>query len=627
MSLRYDNLSPNPNPQGQDTENEGGSQSRQGSTVSSPDGSESRATNRSKANIRVSLACVQCRSKHVKCDATLPACNRCQLEDKPCFYAKSRRGIRDPKKRSLISDKPPATLTGPVPVFSTVKASSAPALTQPNDIPAVWTLESKPRAFVAPTTEDELLLNLFYSHFYSGQPCLPPKRFFVTHVESDPDSYYFLRSVINFCGSLYTSQVSSDELREAAFSAACGPLPFTVQSVQGLLMLSIAAFGEMKFEHHAGWASRAITMAVELGMNRKTFADSMSDSVLAESYRRTWWCLTFQSTMRSANGIESTLSIGDVEVDVDLPCEEWEFDSGLIPQPVSISQFETRASLGHTDFSSMAYLIEICKIQTELVLPYNDAPEDKKAEIFERADSRICDWLRRVPKWKMDLVNPEGVVDVVLFHAIALAHVNRLRLRQSKPRSGLNLREYFPLGPAKGPDRKAQMIKGFGWNSQPIDIQAANGFCDLFRYPFPTRNLRPIIGPSIIRVALAYLDACVFLGLDSPVFRERINRLIQILTVHGEMWALSRKIAEEIKAVAKEYLTPQASQSWRQPGVSVSVSQSEAWAAVTSSLLNNTAILAPQFGFEPPVQQQGLSQIEGWTAHDNWPNLINAYQT
>ncbi|KAI1081941.1 hypothetical protein F5B20DRAFT_533765 [Whalleya microplaca] len=613
MSLRYDH----PTPKGQDTENEGGSLSRQASTVSSPDGSESRAANRSKANIRVSLACVQCRSKHVKCDATLPACNRCQQEDKPCYYAKSRRGIRDPKKRSLISDKPPAALAGPV--FSSAKASSATTPIQPNDLPGGWSLDAKPRVYVSPTTEDELLLNLFYNHFHSSHPCLPPKRYFTVHVESDPDSYHFLRAVIKYCGSLYTSQVSSDELREAAFSAACSSVPFTVQSVQGLLILSIAAFGEMKFEHHLGWANRAIRMAVELGMNRKTFADSMSDPVIAESYRRTWWCLTFQSSLRSMNGIESTLPIGDVEYDVDLPCEEWEYDSGIIPQPVSQSQFETRAGLGHADFSSMAYLIEICRIQTELVLPYNDAPEDKKAELFERADARICDWLRRVPRWKMDLIDPDGVVDVVLFHAVALAHVNRLRLRQSKPRSGLNLREYFPLGPATGPDRKAQMIKGFGWNSHPIDIQAANGFCDLFRYPFPTRNLRPVMGPAIIRVALAYLDACVFLGLDSPVFRERINRLIQILTVHGEMWPLSRKIADEVKLVAKEYLTPRTGQSWG-PGVSAS----EAWAAVTSSLLNDTTIIAQDFGFQPV---QDINPIEGWTVSETWPNLINAYQT
>ncbi|KAI1759553.1 hypothetical protein GGR53DRAFT_471217 [Hypoxylon sp. FL1150] len=595
--------------------------SRQASTASSPEGSEPKAANRSKANIRVSLACVQCRSKHVKCDATQPACNRCRAEDKPCFYAKSRRGIRDPKKRSLISDKPPAAS-----FFSTSNPSSAaPSVQSAHDLPRGWTINPETQASsVSPKNEKEVLLDLFYSYFYPSYPCLPPKRFFRNHVDSDPDSYHFLLSVINFCGSLYSTEIPSDDLREAAYSAGCASLPFTVQSVQGLLLMSIAAFGEMKFDHHAGFSNRAVTIAVDLGMNRKAFADGTSDPVLAESYRRTWWCLTFQDSARSLCETGSSHPITDVNSDVDLPCEEWEYDSGIIPQPMSQSQYETQVSLGQSDFSSMVYLIDIYKIQTDLVLPYHEAPADKKPEIFERADARICDWLRRVPKWKTNLVDPDGMVDVVLYHGLVLAHVNRLRLRQPTPRNSINIREYFPLGPSKGPDRKGQLVKGFGWNPHPIDIQAANSFCDLFRRPFPTRNLRAIFAVGALRVALAYLDACVFLGLDSLVFRERLNRLIQILTVHGETWPLSQKIAEDVKVVAKEYLTPRTSQSWK-PGIS----EPDAWAAapvaVPTSLMTDASGIVPNhFGFEP---YQQVYQVEGWTMHDNnWPALTDIYQ-
>lgn len=311
-----------------DSENRGGSLSRQNSTASSPDGSEPKAANRSKANIRVSLACVQCRSKHVKCDATLPACLRCQQEDKPCFYAKSRRGIRDPKKRSLISDKPPATSYGSLLPASNL-SPAAPSVPSLHDLPTGWTVRPASDTAVSPKNEKELLLDLFYSYFHPSYPCLPPKRFFFNHVKEDPDSYDFLLSVISFCGSLYSSETPSDDLREAAYSTACGLLPFTVQSVQGLFMLSVAAFGEMRFEHYAGWANKAVSIAVELGMNQKAFADGTSDSVLAESYRRTWWCLTFLESNRNLSDVGSALSIADVESDVDLPCEEWQYDSGV----------------------------------------------------------------------------------------------------------------------------------------------------------------------------------------------------------------------------------------------------------------------------------------------------------
>jgi len=48
-----------------------------------------------RGGVRVSLACVPCRSRHVKCGAETPNCSRCLQDKKPCFYAKSRRGMRD----------------------------------------------------------------------------------------------------------------------------------------------------------------------------------------------------------------------------------------------------------------------------------------------------------------------------------------------------------------------------------------------------------------------------------------------------------------------------------------------------------------------------------------------------
>lgn len=121
-----------------------------------------------------------------------------------------------------------------------------------------------------------------------------------------------------------------------------------------------------------------------------------------------------------------------------------------------------------------------------------------------------------------------------------------------------------------------------------------------------------------LRVALTYLDACVFLGLDSLVFRERLNRLIQILTAHGETWPLSQKVAEDVKVVAKEYLTPRTNQSWR-PGIS----EPDAWAGVPTSLMTAAPSIAPTFGFEP---YQQVYQVEGWTMNDNnWPALTDIY--
>jgi hypothetical protein len=179
---------------------------------------------------------------------------------------------------------------------------------------------------------NESLVDAFFHHFYHGHPILPPKRYFLKYVELDPNPYRFLLSVIDFCGALYAGQARATDLREAAYTTACGPLPFTVQSIQALYLLAIVAFGETKFSHHLGFAKRAQTMAVELGMHRKLFAGRTSDLVLAESYRRTWWYVRFLRAIRHISEVEPTvdIDIDEVESDVDIPCsEEWEYQSGV----------------------------------------------------------------------------------------------------------------------------------------------------------------------------------------------------------------------------------------------------------------------------------------------------------
>lgn len=414
-----------------------------------------------------------------------------------------------------------------------------------------------PRSIDANT--DEGLVDAFFDNFYTGHPILPPKKYFLKYAESDRNTYRFLLNVMNLCGALYTRSARLHDLREAAYSAASGPLPTTVQSIQGLYLLAVMAFGEGKLSHHIGFGDRSCSMAKELGMHRKAFTDYTPDPVWAESCRRTWWYVKFQGMIRHVGGIEPATGVFDVESDTDVPCsEEWEYQSGEIPLPISRLQYQREMDLGRSDFPSLAFQIEICHMQNEITdLCNEDIQEDEeRMQRINEADAKICVFLRRVPRWKMDVVDPSGRPDQVLFDAVAWAHISRIRLRQSDHRKGLNLREYFPLGPNRGPDPKGQAVKRFGWNPHPVDIQAADSLCDMFRYSFPIKSLRPTMVPGLIRVAIVYLDACVFLGLDSPTFREKINSIIRILKIHGETWPLSKKIAEDIQTVVNEYLDP-----------------------------------------------------------------------
>lgn len=83
--------------------------------------------------------------------------------------------------------------------------------------------------------------------------------------------------------------------------------------------------------------------------------------------------------------------------------------------------YDLQNSLGPAEFSSWAYLVDICRITGKLILPYDDILNAKNVELFERADTLICDWMIKVPQWKKDLVDSGGVADMMLFHAITFA--------------------------------------------------------------------------------------------------------------------------------------------------------------------------------------------------------------
>ena len=145
-------------------------------------------TGKSKGGVRVSLACIPCRSKHIKCDATLPACQRCTLDQKPCYYSKSRRGIRDAKARSMIIDSPVAptfqTQTPPEPVKADITPWPVPHMPSfvqpqkvaPNDMPAGWSLATNIGRSNSASCSISLLLDQFYTTCYPTMSWVLPKQ-------------------------------------------------------------------------------------------------------------------------------------------------------------------------------------------------------------------------------------------------------------------------------------------------------------------------------------------------------------------------------------------------------------------------------------------------------------------
>ncbi|EFQ25480.1 hypothetical protein CGRA01v4_02521 [Colletotrichum graminicola] len=517
---------------------------------------------KSKATIRASLACVPCRSKHVKCDSALPACLRCRLEEKTCYYAKSRRGIRDPRKRSLINDPiglPPTATESPVSFPSPEVASLEIPINVVGTLPGGWSLMRSPRLSDSITASPtSLLFDLYFTNFHDTHPWLLPKNQLLHQIRTKPEPFHFLASCVAYVGSLFSEAISSEELREKAFSLASGSLPMTCWTVQGLLVLSVAALGESRMDLSGGWMDTATQMALELGMQEKAFADSEPDPFVAESFRRTYWALYWHGNMRAMREDSPTFTLFGVLATTELPCEEWEYQSGEITRPLSLKEYDARDPMSHKSYSSWTYLIDLCRLCGELILPMPALPPGLLSATIDRADSGIVSWLITLPKWKQELVDPGGTVDMILFHAMAYAHDLRIKMQLPLGASGFSTRDLLTLGPlfkasnSSTANTQRSYTSTNPWLECSTALQAGLSTIGLFNFSLPPARYSPACIIGLQRAALPLLDARMYGGAESPALREKLNLLIGVLKIAGEMWPVARNIGNEVIEVLRD---------------------------------------------------------------------------
>lgn len=75
----------------------------------------------------------------------------------------------------------------------------------------------------------------------------------------------------------------------------------------------------------------AVRLAVDLEMFRQAFAVEHGDEdpVLQESWRRTWWMLCIADVYYAGTLGTTKFVAVNIEATVDMPCEEWEYESGV----------------------------------------------------------------------------------------------------------------------------------------------------------------------------------------------------------------------------------------------------------------------------------------------------------
>ena len=312
------------------------------------------------SSVRVSSACAHCRSRHVRCDARTP-CSRCQANGENCVYQKSRRGghrIRKPTR--LENDHPSSVqssfLMADFPSSSPVQDShrtSNPIHINPNpNSLAPVTLDctassgnsgsintdQNVRVVAGASTfhdDTEDLLHSYYTQFHPAHPCALPHLFFKQRLQTDSLSLKPVLIVMKYIGSLYISSATSASLEALVLENLAEGRVATNQStgyhVQTLILYSIAVYWCGETHRGLSLLNEAISSAIDLGMNLQGFAvkHGHGDPVLEESWRRTWWLIHVTDAHFAGSTHTYPMKTSEVFMDVDLPCEEESYVSGV----------------------------------------------------------------------------------------------------------------------------------------------------------------------------------------------------------------------------------------------------------------------------------------------------------
>lgn len=334
--------------------------------------------NQAKTRAPALLACTECRTRHLKCDAGQPVCGRCISDQRECRYVQSRRGYKGPRKRpfSFAFDIPTVEgihqleqfRGGPQAPVQSFPEPGAPiqqksmVVTPPNPFAGSLSrsvsesnLGQRIQFPSPPETErSEIcdnasnngmtqigvnwpqnmlfserhnpdakhMFNLYYLHFHDGHPILLPSNYFTRH-----NRYWqypnYLETIMQFIGSHFDEAAPTEEYRNLANQVLSDQIPKDGFKIQALLLFAITLHARDEQKLAKEILDSTIDMALELGMHRKEFCIEHGEGCrsLQESWRRTWWELYAMDGMLAALHQLNSFKLFKVETNVPLPCE------------------------------------------------------------------------------------------------------------------------------------------------------------------------------------------------------------------------------------------------------------------------------------------------------------------
>lgn len=138
---------------------------------------------------------------------------------------------------------------------------------------------------------------------------------------------------MRWVGSFYIVRSSA---KTGLFDEACCSMwsPLTARDaflVQAMMLLVIGLDGEEQYSKAKEFLDEAKELALQIGLHTRSFAvlHGGGHPVLEESWRRTWWELFILDGMFAGVHRVTDFTLFDIPAEVALPCEEWQYLSGV----------------------------------------------------------------------------------------------------------------------------------------------------------------------------------------------------------------------------------------------------------------------------------------------------------
>ncbi|TVY92672.1 hypothetical protein LAWI1_G001778 [Lachnellula willkommii] len=538
-------------------------------------------TNNNKERVTVPSACVPCRSKHLKCNGLSP-CTRCSSNGFECYYVVSRRGFKGPRRIGLQAKAsstagtripvPGAASACPLvnPAAATSRAPPNPnvptGLATPPDhhhktLPGSTDLQIfevnpdlatySPKPLSSGLDLRERCIEAFFYHFWPAHPFILPRANFMALRNERPVDQ--LEAAMRYVGSCYISQAPTmaleSEAERSVYHADCANDGFRVQA---MLIFAIGLDGNTHQEKALQILTDAEDIALDIGMNKRDFAflNSHGLPVLEESWRRTYWELFLIDGMIAGVHQKSSFRMKDVVADVLLPCEEYEYISGVIPQARSLEDFEDELFNGKDfSYSSFAYRIAaIRNLGRILTLRMSGAPLDSPA--VNRLDAHLVNWRLHLPDSKRTCISQDGVLDEMLFQAHMITAATTVQLHRELSELDSSV--------AKGVTSCAphkHIVPGESYNLHAAKtLQAAQDISKLITIPVPLVKHTHFFTCVVTLGSIVHLSCWSLLMpfTQDDDLRQQIRLNTGALKTLWQVWPSAGRAFWQVKGVAQD---------------------------------------------------------------------------